>query len=70
MAQVSLKERFVRWLEKACVFLDDIPAFWYDRGGGFYYHSLGDVWHHPAARLSQFLDARWHTDTWQVKEAS
>ncbi len=69
-----MKQRIVVWLEQLCVFFDAAPA-WYKEDGEMAglatrYCPLGDVWWHPLASWSQFLDQRWHTGVWQVKETS
>ncbi len=74
VAKVSLREKFVRFLEKACDYLDAAPA-WFKEDGkttglATHYCSLGDVWNHPLASWSQSLDRKWHTGVWQVKEAA
>ncbi len=69
LAEVSMRQRFVRWLEQTCHLLDSFPA-WFRDEEGVHYHPLGDVWKHPLASWSQSLDAKWHTGIWQVKEAS
>lgn len=76
MVKVSLREKLVRSLEKACDYLDAAPAFFKDdeqeasSNLAIHYCPLGDVWSHPLASWSQSLDQRWHTGVWQVKEAS
>jgi hypothetical protein len=63
--------RFVRWLERTCTVLDTFP--WMIKEGDMWIWrgiQLGDVWQHPLARLSEFLDARWDTDVWTTQEGS
>lgn len=68
MAQVSMRQKIVYWLEQACHSIDSFPA-WFRDEDGVHYHSLGDVWSHPLANWSQSLDAKWHTGIWHSQEA-